>query len=66
MASTKCPICGNQTLERKCGEYFFEHPHGKVIVVPNTTWDVCSSCGEEIFPDDLTKILENNNQVLDH
>ena len=57
----KCPLCGSQTLERKQGEYRFEPPAnvpGGTMVVPEATWDACTSCGEEILPDELTRALE--------
>lgn len=61
MTTAKCPICGNQTLEHKHGEYRFEPPEktpGGTMVVPHATWDACSSCGEDILPDELTKAIE--------
>jgi putative zinc finger/helix-turn-helix YgiT family protein len=28
------------------------------MIIPNTAWDACTSCGEEILPDELTKAIE--------
>ena len=61
MTTAKCPLCGNDTLEHKHGEYRFEPPQnipGGTMMIPNATWDACTSCGEEILPDELTKAIE--------
>jgi putative zinc finger/helix-turn-helix YgiT family protein len=61
MTTTKCPICGNQTLEHKQGEYRFEPPLNiprGTMTIRDAVWDACSSCGEEILPDELTKAIE--------
>jgi putative zinc finger/helix-turn-helix YgiT family protein len=61
MTATKCPLCGNETLEHKHGEYRFEPPKnvpGGTMIIPGAAWDACSSCGEEILPDELTKAIE--------
>ena len=61
MTTTQCPLCGDQTLERKHGEYRFEPPQnipGGTMIIANATWDACASCGEAILPDELTKAIE--------
>jgi YgiT-type zinc finger domain-containing protein len=61
MTTAQCPICGNQTLEQKHGEYRFEPPQnlpGGTMTIANVTWDACTSCGEAILPDELTKAIE--------
>ncbi len=61
MTTAKCPLCGNPTLEHQNGEYRFEPPAnipGGAMTIPNATWDACTSCGEEILPDDLTQAME--------
>lgn len=61
MPTTQCPLCGNQTLEHKRGEYRFEPPQnipGGTMIIGHATWDACASCGEEILPDELTKAIE--------
>ncbi len=61
MTSTQCPLCGNQTLEHKHGEYRFEPPQnvpGGTMIIANATWDACTRCGEEILPDELTRAIE--------
>lgn len=62
MTTAKCPLCGNQTLEHKHGDYRFEPPAnipGGTMIIPNATWEACASCGEEILPDELTKAIES-------
>jgi putative zinc finger/helix-turn-helix YgiT family protein len=61
MTTMRCPICGNETLEQKQGEYRFEPPAnvpGGTMSIANATWAACSSCGEEILPDELTEAIE--------
>ncbi len=61
MATTKCPLCGNHTLEHKQGDYRFEPPPnipGGTMIIPNATWDACTGCGEEILPNELTRAIE--------
>ncbi len=61
MTNAQCPLCGNQTLEHKHGEYRFEPPQnipGGTMIIANATWDACTRCGEEILPDELTKAIE--------
>lgn len=61
MTTTKCPLCGNPTLERKEGEYRFEPPPnvpGGAMVIPDAIWNACTRCGEEILPDELTQAIE--------
>jgi len=61
MTTAQCPLCGNQTLEHKHGDYRFEPPQnipGGTMIIANATWDACTSCGEEILPDELTKAIE--------
>ncbi|MFM9963867.1 MAG: hypothetical protein ACKV2Q_21920 [Planctomycetaceae bacterium] len=52
MANKQCPICGEQTLDEKCGTYRFDPPPnipGGTMVISETTWEHCSSCGEDIL-----------------
>ena len=61
MTTATCPLCGNETLEHKHGEYRLDLPPnipGGTMVIPNATWDACTSCGEEILPDQLTRAIE--------
>jgi len=61
MPTTKCPMCGDNTLEEKYGEYRFDPPPnvpGGTIVIPNATWLACSHCGEEILSHDLDKAID--------
>ncbi len=61
MTTTPCPLCGSQTLEQKHGEYRFKPPQnipGGTMIIAHATWDACTSCGEEILPDELTKAIE--------
>jgi len=57
----KCPICGNLSLKTRNGKFRFEPPpniQGGVIVVPNSKWEECSTCGERIIPIALEHALE--------
>ncbi len=61
MTIAKCPLCGSPTLEPKHGSYRFEPPAnipGGTMIISNATWDACTSCGEVILPDELTKAIE--------
>ena len=61
MPTTKCPLCGNDTLEEKHGEYRFAPPPnipGGTIVIPNATWQACQQCAEEILPYALNKAID--------
>ena len=54
MTNAQCPLCGNQTLEHKHGEYRFEPPQnipGGTMIIDNPNWDSCTGCCEEILPD---------------
>lgn len=61
MTTATCPLCGSDTLEHKRGDYRFEPPQnipGGTMILPNATWDACTSCGQDILPDELTKAIE--------
>jgi len=61
MPTTKCPMCGANTLQQKRGEYRFEPPPnipGGAIVIADATWEECGSCGEAILPYELSKALD--------
>lgn len=61
MRNAQCPLCGKQTLKHKHGKYRFKPPQnipGETMIIADATWDACSSCGEEILPDELTKAIE--------
>ena len=61
MTTTNCPLCGNDTLETKEGEYRFDPPSnvpGGTMVIADACWQACNSCGEEILPDELTQVIE--------
>ncbi|MFM8474490.1 MAG: type II TA system antitoxin MqsA family protein [Planctomycetaceae bacterium] len=56
-----CPICGQQTLDDKVGTFVMAVPPeipGGDFQIANANWQACSSCGEEIIPDDLSKLIE--------
>jgi len=60
MATTKCPMCGDNTLEEKHGEYRFDPPpnvSGGVIVIPDAVWQACRRCNEEILSHELDKAI---------
>ncbi len=59
--ATKCPICGVQTLSPRHGEFQFTPPDnipGGVMVVPETDWLECSTCGERILSPELSHAIE--------
>ena len=61
MTPTICPLCGEASLEERCGAYQLEPPDnipGGMITVKEGTWQACTSCGEEILPHDLSKAIE--------
>lgn len=56
-----CPICGDLSLEVCNGEYEFEPPSnipGGTIIIPSTSWEECTNCGEQIISLDLEQQLE--------
>lgn len=56
-----CPLCGQQTLDDKSGTFVMAVPPnipGGNIQIANANWQSCSSCGEELIPDDLSKAIE--------
>jgi len=58
----ECPFCGNNTMQIKNGEYEFEPPAivgCGMLVIQNAKWWECSSCGEQMIPDDLSVKLDN-------
>ena len=62
----KCPLCGQTTLLEKCGEYRMQVPSalgGSEIIVTDTAWIHCESCGEDILSSDLEH--EINRQCSD-
>lgn len=61
MATNDCPLCGESTLVEKQGEFRFEPPAsipGGAIVIADTRWRHCESCGEDIIPHELDKALD--------
>lgn len=59
--ATKCPICGNETLGSRHGEFRFEPPAnipGGVMIVPDADWLECSSCGDRILSNKLDRELD--------
>lgn len=65
MVVTRCPLCGNESLEEHHGEYSLKAPAntpGDTLVIPFATWQSCTNCGEELLPRSLTKALENEQR----
>lgn len=61
MPTTNCPMCGDNTLEEKHGEYRFTPPpnvSGGTIVIADATWQACRHCGEEILSYALNKAID--------
>ena len=60
--SKTCPFCGQQTLQQRSGEYQFTPPDnvpGGAIVVAKAHWFECTTCGEAIIPDELSRAIES-------
>ncbi len=56
-----CPFCGHPTLETHHGNYRFDPPPnvpGGTIVLPDATWDECSTCGKQLLAYEVNKRLE--------
>jgi hypothetical protein len=62
MIAKKCPLCGETSLCEKHGEFRMELPPnipGGFIVVPDTTWRHCESCGEDILSAELEQAINH-------
>lgn len=63
---TKCPLCGETSLERKTGAFHFEIPGGEAdrnnpdcaMDFEDSEWDECGACGEIILSAGLQKSIE--------
>jgi rRNA maturation protein Nop10 len=63
MAVKKCPICGEMTLLEKHGEYRMALPAnipGGSVVVPDSAWQHCESCGEDILSAELEQAIDTS------
>ena len=61
MTTKQCPMCGKQTLDEQHGTYRFDPPPnipGGTMIVSETTWEHCSSCGEDILSLELEAALD--------
>lgn len=59
--ATKCPLCGNRTLEPRSGEFRFDPPAnipGGAMIVPEANWLECASCGKRILDPELDKAID--------
>jgi len=59
--AAKCPICGAESLEARRGDFRFDLPAnipGGQIVIPDSEWEECVSCGEQILGAKLEAALE--------
>ena len=59
--ATKCPTCGNQTLESLHGEFQLDPPAnipGGVMLVQDAEWLECSTCDERILSPALSQAIE--------
>jgi len=57
----QCPICGEQSLIEKTGDFHFEPPEnipGGTMIIPNSEWEECESCKEVILLPELIKNLD--------
>jgi hypothetical protein len=64
MAAKKCPVCGVPKLLEKHGEFRMELPAnvpGNAVLVPNSSWWHCDSCGEDILSLELERAI--NGQI---
>jgi endogenous inhibitor of DNA gyrase (YacG/DUF329 family) len=61
MAAKKCPLCGKPNLVDMQGDFRFEPPPnipGGAIVIVNSAWRHCETCGENIIPPELDKAID--------
>lgn len=62
----ECPICGAVALIEKTGEFRFEPPTsipGGTIILPNSKWEECQSCGESILPPEVLENLDKQRYI---
>jgi YgiT-type zinc finger domain-containing protein len=65
MPATRCPLCGNETLEDRRGDYVLTPPAntpGGLVVIPDAAWQHCIHCGEDLLPRTLTKAIESEQR----
>lgn len=59
--TTQCPVCGQETLVTRCGEFHLKPPvniPGDEMVVQDASWFECTSCGEQILGHELSTAIE--------
>jgi hypothetical protein len=65
MSAKVCPVCGEPTLLEKRGEYRMELPPtlpGGFVVIPDTSWLHCDSCGEDILSAELERAIQKRGR----
>src|SRR5438309_8208070 len=66
MATKQCPICGENSLDETQGTYRFDPPPnipGGTMVISETTWEHCSSCGEDILSLELEAAIDREQSL---
>lgn len=61
MPAITCPLCGEVTLEALRGTYQFDPPPnipGGAMLIPETTWQHCTTCNEDILSLDLESKID--------
>jgi YgiT-type zinc finger domain-containing protein len=54
---TLCPTCGSRSIHRICREVQREY-EGQSYTVPELTFYLCSSCGEEVYDHEAMQKIE--------
>lgn len=56
----ECPLCGNESLVYKSGEYTIRDPKSNKVAarVPSLEWDECLECGERFLDDEAMDRIE--------
>lgn len=60
MKGKKCPICGKRSLYKERGDYRMVLPaniSGNAVVVADSEWMHCNSCGEDILSKELEQAI---------
>jgi len=60
----ECPICGEVGMEEHHGEFRFDFPPnipGGEFLIPDVTWEECSTCGEAILSPEIEDAIDREH-----